>query len=55
MATILKHGKYRVIKCPKCECEYSFELYELDENNTLKCPECGNENAATIQTESKSK
>ena len=50
MATILEHGIYRVIEC-SCGCKYSFELHELDENNNLKCPECGKENAATIQPE----
>ena len=54
MATILEHGKYRVITC-ECGCKYSFELFELDENNKIKCPECGKENSATIQTKTKSK
>lgn len=54
MATILEHGKYRVISC-ECGCKYSFELHELDENNKLKCPECGKENTATIQPAPKSK
>ena len=51
MATILEHGKYRVITC-ECGCKYSFELHELDENNKIKCPECGKENSATIKTTS---
>ena len=40
MATILEHGKYRKIEC-ECGCVYSFELFELDKDNKLKCPECG--------------
>lgn len=51
MATILEHGKYRVITC-ECGCKYSFELHELNENNKIKCPECDKENSATIKTTS---
>ena len=51
MATILEHGKYRVITC-ECGCKYSFELHELDANSKIKCPECSKENSATIKTNS---
>lgn len=54
MATILEHGKYRKIEC-ECGCVYSFKLFELDEDNKIKCPECGKNNSATIQPKSKSK
>ena len=48
MANIIKHGKYRIITC-ECGCEYSFEVFELDENNQLECPECGALNTAQVK------
>lgn len=45
MIKILKPGKMQVIKCPKCECEFSFEDEDIqwgDQNKEVKCPCCNN-------------
>ena len=55
MASILKHGKYRVVTCSECGCEFSFHPYELDENNQIECPECGKMNTAQVKVDTKKK
>lgn len=47
MVSILKNGKYRKITCT-CECEFSFGASDLDKNNQIKCPECGELNTAAV-------
>lgn len=51
MIRVLENGKYRVITCT-CGCKYSFDIIDLDENNQVKCPECGILNTANVKEES---
>jgi PHP family Zn ribbon phosphoesterase len=41
---IIKYGKYNVITCTECECEFAFDPSDVEENGTVICPQCGTEN-----------
>lgn len=53
MKQILKYGKYNVIKCSDCECEYSFDKVDIAADGTVECPCCHNKNTAPVQAQSK--
>ena len=48
MIKIIKPGKRQIVRCPKCECEFSFEDEDVlwgDQRDPYKevvCPCCGN-------------
>ncbi len=52
MIRILENGKYRVVTCA-CNCKYSFDIVDVDENKQVECPECGTKNKVTVKEESK--
>jgi hypothetical protein len=52
MKQILKYGKYNVIKCPTCECEYSFDQTDIKDGK-VECPCCKEQNTAPVQHEKK--
>lgn len=53
--TILKPGKYQVITCADCGCEFTFENVDLDDNNKVTCPCCGTLCQATVKPTTKAK
>ena len=50
MKCILKHGEYGFVSC-KCGCEFTFEKSDLNEDNKVECPECGELVAAKVKEE----
>lgn len=46
MKRILKYGKYMIITCSKCQCEYTFEETDKDAEGKVECPCCKNKDAA---------
>lgn len=46
---IIKYGKYNVIQCKTCECEFAFDKVDIEENGNVTCPQCGTENTPQKQ------
>lgn len=42
MIKVIKHGygKYRVT-CGSCRCYFEYETCDVDNDGTVKCPDCG--------------
>lgn len=45
MKQILKYGKYNIVTCTDCGCEFSFEKSDVKDGK-VKCPCCETENTA---------
>lgn len=52
---IIKHGKYNVVTCIECGCEFSFDKVDIIESEEatpyVVCPECGAECTPIIKAE----
>ena len=46
---IIKNGKFNMITCSKCGCEFSFDTVDIEANGTVKCPQCFEENTPTLR------
>ena len=46
---IIKNGKYNIITCTDCECEFVFEKTDIETNGKVTCPQCGTENTPTTK------
>lgn len=44
MIKVIEHGytKYYV-NCLKCHCQFTYELSDINENERVRCPDCGYE------------
>ena len=47
---IIKNGKYNVIVCTECDCEFAFDNTDVEDNGKVICPQCGTENTPTIKS-----
>lgn len=47
---ILEHGNYKVAICPDCNCKFTFEIIDVNENNQVACPECDALCSAQVKT-----
>lgn len=51
MIKVIEHGKFKQIRCPECQCWFSYEkedtkIVHVELNNYatyVNCPECGEE------------
>lgn len=53
MKQILKYGKYNVVTCSDCGCEFSFDKVDVKEDGTIECPCCKTQNTAPVKPEKK--
>lgn len=53
MIQIIKNGIYNSATCSNCECEFAFTADELDAENQIDCPQCGE--TLTVPTEAEQK
>lgn len=47
---IIKYGKYNVVTCAECGCEFAFDKVDIETNGTVTCPQCDKENAPTTKS-----
>ena len=47
---IIKNGKYNIIICSDCGCEFVFEKTDIEKNGNVTCPQCGTENTPVIKS-----
>lgn len=47
---IIKYGKYNVIICADCGCEFAFDSTDVEANGNVICPQCGKENTPTVKS-----
>jgi hypothetical protein len=40
---IIKNGKYNVITCTDCGCEFVFDQTDVEESGMVICPQCDTE------------
>ena len=46
---IIKNGKYNIITCSDCGCEFVFEKTDIEESGKVICPQCGTENIPVVK------
>lgn len=46
---IITNGKYNLVTCDECGCEFAFDKTDVDENGIVTCPQCGAECTATVK------
>jgi NAD-dependent SIR2 family protein deacetylase len=53
MKQILKYGKYNIVTCGKCNCEFAFETTDViikeDDTKVVTCPCCKEEINAPVK------
>ena len=47
---IIKYGKYNVIICADCGCEFAFDSTDVEANGNVTCPQCSKENTPTVKS-----
>ena len=47
---IIKYGKYNVITCTECGCEFAFDSIDIETNGKVTCPQCNKENTPTVKS-----
>ena len=47
--SIIKNGKYNIITCTECGCEFSFDKIDIESNGNVICPQCDKENKPTVK------
>jgi predicted Zn-ribbon and HTH transcriptional regulator len=46
---IIKNGKYNVVTCKECGCEFAFDKIDIETNGTVTCPQCNTECTPVIK------
>ena len=40
---IIKNGKYNIVTCTECACEFAFDKTDIEDTGKVTCPQCGTE------------
>ena len=48
---VIKNGKYNVITCSDCRCEFSFDSIDIEPDQKVVCPQCQTRNTPTIKND----
>lgn len=48
---VIKNGKYNIITCSDCGCEFSFDYVDIEADQKVVCPQCKTRNTPTIKNE----
>ena len=49
MKQIIKNGRYNVVTCSTCQCEYAFDKTDIEADGTIICPQCGAVNQPPVK------